>query len=623
MNEQDYAMLLQRKEELTQEIAALDKQYREVAGEMEKAREALAPFKAELPNAKASLAALAQQVDDLKKVLDSLNKIKARLAVFDSLESQYSSFVKSFLNIIKVNKQYQAESRFDDSFELLKQISEMVEQYDFGTEAKVLLIAKEIIAHQRADAFAGKGFQRIDSGESPLSENEQNEYMSLADSLPCDFIDPADKAKHLCLSKRFELAALSLRQQVSLECLDEDILAYEGYINVPDLHHEEADLYAESIRSYASCAYGELFAKALADGDDEAAVALYQRRRPFLEPLPELVANAESEEELKKLLVIERSKEMDSAEFQATIIQLSSSNDEESLESLACIMSIEDLEATKKNILVKALEGWSFDQKVKLYALTIKKGLPIEQSESLYADLLATKPRRSQIESTYADLAFLRSSCPDKLKSKFAGLIKGLIRSPKAKRAKTKSKDEEFHKFFGESKYNEPIGKPLKTQKAYSYWSGGKSFLYLLAVLVLPLAVAGAGVYFMFFMFKMPEPVSYFEYGLPLIPILIGLCVHLIQRFGNDERIPTNISKIATILSIPLFGVALAYHFLPDALSVLEPYIGSMIVAGLSLMLLLVVPFKDKSKIWRFLIPSISAAIGIAAAVFFVLDKFF
>ena len=144
-----------------------------------------------------------------------------------------------------------------------------------------------------------------------------------------------------------------------------------------------------------------------------------------------------------------------------------------------------------------------------------------------------------------------------------------------------------------------------------------------LGILILLLAVTGAAVYAIFFMNVIPEPVSYFEYAFPAVPLFIALCVFLIQRFGNDERAPTTISKIATILSIPLFGIALAYHFLPTTLSMFEAYIGSMILGGFLLLLLLVAPFKDKSKVWRFLIPSLSAAIGIAATVFFVLGVFF
>ena len=623
MNEQDFAMLLQRKESLIQETDSLSEQLHAMEAQMERLRVATASINAPLSKANASLSALSEHVDALKKCLDTLNDAKAKLNAFASLKSEYDNFVKAFLNIIGMNKRLLGESRFDESLELLKQTGEMVERRSFGTDSKVLLLAKEIIIHQKADSYAAKGLQRLELDEDPLSAEEQNEYTSLVNCLTCDFIDPADKAKHLCLVKRFYLAELSSRQEATIECLDEDIAAYEDYAGSPDLSHEEADGYAELIRASASSIYNELFAQAVEDSDEETALALFQRRRPFLEPLPEFVEEAEDEEALKRLLVIERCKRMDSAEFHDAVLALSSAGDEESLESLACIMSIEDLEATKKNILVKNIEKWSFDQKAKLYALTMKKGLPVEQSEALYADLLQTKPCKSVLEKAYQDLLFLRFACPEKMKSKYLKLLKGLTRSPKAKRAKTKSKDKEFRLLFRKPECKDPIGKPLKKQMAYRYWSGGMAFLYILGILILPLAVAGAAVYAIFFMNVIPEPVSYFEYAFPAVPLFIALCVFLIQRFGNDERAPTTISKIATILSIPLFGIALAYHFLPTTLSMFEAYIGSMILGGFLLLLLLVAPFKDKSKVWRFLIPSLSAAIGIAATVFFVLGVFF
>ncbi|MCR5490765.1 MAG: hypothetical protein K6F32_01375 [Bacilli bacterium] len=623
MTELEYEKLLAEKEEIAAEIPVIEDQKKKAKARLERLEKAFSAPEISLEHAEAAVARLEDHAKKLAVIKESLNGVYGRYRNVKLAEESFKAFVKTLIGWFKKAAALADLNLFEEAKLALHKAKLEIDGADFGFEAKSIALAKEMLAHRKADLYARIAAPNLAANDKSLPLDELKEYMELAENLPTNYIDPADKPFHLSKALAFRLHDLALdSKQLSepdLDMLDRLIALYDEHLDKADLCTDEVKKYAEEVRKEAIRHFNGLGAQAVEERSQEKAAKMLERKRPWL---IDSIANpsikdSETEADLPKNMLLEANAGMDSAEYKGVTDSLAAKPGDESYELLAALLAAKELEETKLNILMDSIKAWSLDDKVAMFALAIRDEVPAERLEMIYKSIFNTRPLRIDLVKRAEDLLLLRTSAPEKCKSRFESLLKGLLRSPRAKRIATKANDEHVHALYPHKKFKEPIGKPAKKTEVKS-WSVGFMFFYVLLALIVPLALAAAGFY-LCYLYDLSQYLTDFGIAAPLFLFLFPFIFFIGKRYGFDERGSQNARRVLTLFSIIAFGVSLVYFILPDTLEIIKGWAYALMVCGWSLLIFPSIAFREKKNFWKFGVFSFAVLVGIANVVFMVL----
>ena len=628
MTPEEYANLLAEENQLKAEIPELEARLSKAKSEFERLSSAYQDPEIPLEHSNAAVERLEAHAAKIGEARDTILTAITRYQSTKAVEDAFGQFVKSFIRWLKKESTLIELNLHEEAKLALRKAKEEVEGADFGFDARTIALAKEIIAHRQAHLYSCLADTNLAIGEKSLPSDELQEYCAIAEELPTNFVNPADKPFHLsrALALRLHDAAWEskLLSEADMDTLDRLIALYEEFLAKSDLATDEVKRYAELTRIEAARHFNDLAKDIVSRRDKEAAKVLFARKRPWLEELllNSTFRDSKEESDLTKNLLLESNSGMDAAEYKAVTNGLAAEASDESFEILAALLSAKDLEETKVNILLESVEKWPLGHKVRLVADAIRNDIPAVRVPTLYEAILNARPRRIDIVERADDLVLLSNKVPADQKIRFDAMLSGILNNPRAKRIATKSNSESVHALYPKKKFKEPIGKPAKSNEA-SFWSTSKRVLYALLLICLPVLLLAGGVAIAALQLLDVE-IRFVAIALVtlLLIFLIAILIHVLKRFGRDERGAEVTRRVFIALSIIPFAASIVFLLMLKDIKGYD-YWAYACAAGGWLMLLLPTMFlKERKNAWRFGVFFVALAAGLAALVFVAINLY-
>ncbi len=531
---------------------------------------------------------LEKMIDKKKEVIELTRKAKV---VQKGIEDIFL-FTKRIEELLKQIKALDEEGRYEEAFALTEQLNDPVASYDYGTPLLVQEEVAQILPWTRARLTWHQGEARAEEGLSPLSVEEARAYMEDAANLPIGVEDFSAKERVLDEARGFLFLALA-NQEEQIEHTRETFFAA--------LEH---DHFARECAAYSSDRTNrraEIFKAILTDEYNELALRFFDEERDYDKALELFHVRgyfapasltfppyrfSYDDEEFRICFLESEALKITPAEFEQAAKQTASeikSTNDFSFRLLSHYLALQGIDEYKSKAVMDATMGLSYQWKITLLSKAMQLSMP-EDRVSRYLELLAnSKERYGVLDEMSDDLLYLREHIKGYDVPVFSGLLKELIRSPKAHRIAIKSRVGATHALFGEDRENFPPAQgALVKDGTVKAWSLLRRAIFYVLGMIFPLAVVIFSISVLFSASLVPNDICALTITAPLLFFAVWWWNLIRMYYGRDEKGSALNRRIMFGSALLKGGIALFFFIAPT----LVPQLGRLgygfLIAGIA-----------------------------------------
>ena len=295
----------------------------------------------------------------------------------------------------------------------------------------------------------------------------------------------------------------------------------------------------------------------------------------------------------------------DDSEFSVSVYAYADSirnEDELEFEILTRYALLNGLSEEKVTFLYSAANRLNFEQEVLFLGDLLERGLIPERHAGFFHGILAKKHKTLDLEKCAKALLNCKTMLDEPLRPAFEELLKDLLRSPHARKVLTKSARPEAHALIGEDleNFNRPWGRPVKNPVIKS-WDFFNKVMFVTFAIILPASVLLAAFIILIALLREDPFVQYYLLA-PLFAALFFVHVHIVARFGIDERGSAVYRRTLGLVCLGAAILSLVFYILPGTLVALKPVALTALIFGGAGGLWGFFVYKDKKKLLTALI---------------------
>ena len=582
-----------------------------------------------LSKSKEVVVKIKKNLKTIQKKEDELNGMCLSLSGAFSAAEMMEHYALHAETVLRLVHLLASRGRYNDALRMLEELKQPILDLDFGLPLKFQRVAKAIYDWNKADLYAKKGEREIKNGDLPLSAEEMDEYGRINDSLVVSLRDQRAKDYHLDKRNGFLFVTYAMHEKE----VDQD---KDSFLALQP-KRLEIDMLGENMSQLTRERANEVI-KIFEDEYNKLSTAAFEEQRNYEEALfyfqnkagvkPEHITHkafreAENETEFRFYFLeaeaLKKTEEEFAIDCRALVVEAKYKGDFP-ITLLAHYLALPELPSEKLQLLMRELSHLTFERLLYVIGKAMEIGLD-EPRQALAVDTLITKKKkRGNLEDMAEYLVLLNEKLEETQKAKFASLLKGMIRSPRARKVITKSQDGNVHALRGEDKENfvKPLGKKMKNTNV-KYWDVINKFLYVALAVIMPLLVCAAGFVVLHFV-KDLGLAGKFLYLAPFVIGFVAVNCVIFLRFGRDERGSEIARRLIGLDALWKAVLGLLFFILPTQLSFFAPYGYFLLISSALEGFWGFLVFKDRRKVCGFLFYLPTLLCTIASVVFIILD---
>ena len=581
-----------------EELAATETKYGEINAIQLSSEGALAQTDARIAKAKENLEAMKEFRQKAEKLSNATNVLIEGMASLDQFRRMAVLALKR-INALVALKQYEEAFKVND--ELEAKAIDFEKGLDLVSRNHVL----EITAWNRCELYAHIADVNAAKEEHALTEEELEKYTAAVEALPLGF--HTEKAKNAQADKLFgvrcyDLGLTTVESPRSFEGLKATIALLDEATQTEEhlLHTRERIAYLHGV----ACEEYNALATQYFDTDRnyDRSLELFQLRGYF--EADEITHDdfrlAADETDFRLRFLEKEAIKMDESEFSVAVYAYADSiqkEDEFEFEILRRYALLNDLSDEKLSFLVSAVNRLNFEGQILFLGSTLERGLAKNRHAAFFHNIEAQKKKNLDLEKCAKALFNCKTLLEESLRVSFEYMLDDLLRSPHARKVVTKSARPELHALRGEdlNNFKRPLGKAIKKPGVRS-WDFFSKLVYVTFALVLPAIILLAAATIMCTAMREEPYVTYYL----LAPLGLGLIlghIHVIIRFGRDERGSAVYRRILGLVCLASAVLALLFYIMPQYMGAIKPFALTALIFGGAGGLWGFFAYKDKKKL--------------------------
>ena len=552
----------------------------------------------------------------MEALLEKAKKVKASLAAFENAEQACE-------DILYETKVLAEQELFGDALRTVVGIKDYLD-LDFGFETKCKGLLAEILAWSLVKLTILDEKKRYRDEEDSLPLEMLLALKEDAKALPCRYHDEAEKTA--LIEESLVLVAsyyIALGNATSIEDLSERLLEVADVQDIESIQNPSAARILAAFKDGCVAAYSR-FAHLLdspAASYDEA-LALFRLKPYFAEGDIDVPLFVEPADEaafrlafLKNVCLKEDEEAF--ASYCPELLSPLETGNQGLVDLVAALFLEEGLSSEKRKHLNLLYLRLSFERKIDV--LVALKGAPEGLITPLFEAAEDTKKKTIDLDKKAAALRDLAASLPPTLSGRCRKMIAALTRSPHARRVIQKSSSPAPRALLSKkAKFKNPLGKKEK-KTMVKEWSHAKLALFWILAFVLPVLLAFGGAAYLYF-YQRQDFFYPFYLLVPLVILLVDLMVITYLYAGRDERPAGHMRRAFGLVGLLFGAAALCNYGWPTVFTFFAPYGYTLIIGGALFLLLGYFGFRDKKKVWDFLLYLPLLLVELAALAFLVLS---
>lgn len=462
-------------------------------------------------------------------------------------------------------------------------------------------MALEIAAWTRCSLFVHKGEANIRNGAPALTEEEFETLARMVEELPLGLHGEHQKKIMLDRVYGFRLYAKARRHVNEEDSFEAVHSSFELIRDYKQRDEEPSTLTKRRARYLYILALNE-YNRLCINTFDVAreykdAVALFRLRDNVLlnEVEHPVYHDSKDEEDFHIRFLIREGTLMEDDAFAMTADAYAhTENADIETKVLARLHALPDLSETKSEALRAAIAKLPFERLITVLSIGLDHAMNLERQQFVWNLIDGCNHREIDLCKYGEILLNCKQKIDKTLQKPFQLLLNDLMRSPRARKIRTKSELPCLYALTGDAEdYKEPLGKPMPRTVARP-WDFALKGMYVALAIIFPivlLAVAEVSIYLGLIDSIL---VQYYLLAAPILALFFIMCA-IIARFGRDERGSAVARRLILLVCIVAAGVsALFWALAPNSFAtrLCLPFAGFALAGGLMDILV----FKDRSK---------------------------
>ena len=581
-----------------EELAQTEAKYGEINAIQLSAEDALAKTSESLNKTKENLEAMREYRQKAEKLSAATNVLVEGMTSLDQFRQM------TVLSLRKINALVELKE-YDEAFKTNDELEAKAIEFEKDIDLVVRGHVLEITAWNRCGLYNHIAEVNVANGVHALSAEDLEKYTAAVEALPLGF--HTEEAKKAQQDKLF-----------GFRCYDRGLTALESPRTLEDLkallalldeaaQTEEhllptreriAYLHGVACEEYNTLA-GQFFD---IDRNYEKSLELFQVRGYF--EAEEITHDdfrlATDETDFRLRFLDKEALKMDESEFSVAVYAYADSiqkDDELEFEILRRYALLNGLSDEKLSFLVAAVNRLNFEGQILFLGSVLERGLIKERHAAFFHNIEKVKKKNLDLEKCAKALFNCKTLLEESLRKPFEYLLDDLLRSPHARKVVTKSARPEMHALRGEdpNAFKRPLGKIIKKTGVNS-WDFFAKMVYVTFALVLPAAILVSATIIMCTAMRGEPFITYYL----LAPLGLGLVlghIHIVLRFGVDERGSAIYRRILGLLCLASAIFALCFYSMPQYMGAVKPFALTALIFGGVGGLWGFFAYKDKKKL--------------------------
>ena len=582
-----------------------------------------------LPVAASALDKAKQNIDDIERANEEMNELVAEAQASRNQVAEIKRLEREMENCLREIRSCAAKGRYAMALEYCGRLEALASTVILDEPLHFQKIAQEIAAWTRCSIMVYWAEANIRIGAEPFDQDGFDDFVEKVNNLPLGMHEESERQVFIDRALGYRLYLQAKNLFAAEEDYDRirasfDLLAKAKEEKMSPLSAKRARyLYVVS-----SNAYNVASAKAFDEKREyKDALKLFKLRENVAKEdlRHEDFREAKDEQDFHVRFMHKEAELMDDDAFALTVDAYSKSarsNEDDELHALADYFVRTDLSELKQGKLNESLSNLPFDCLIWLLSECLDRGIEVEKQALVWRYIEQKQDKEIDLYRYATSLLNCCEKIDKSLQKPIQLLIEDIMRSPKARKACTKSTDPALHLLRGQdSSFRLPWGKPMTNAKVQP-WDFSKKAVYLFLSLILPIVLLLA-VAFEIYLVWGKSKLGEYLLAAPFAAILVISHFPVIARFGNDEHGSAVFRRVVLLVSACFGGLAILYFAVPADASWAAPFALPSLMLAIFGGIWALITYKDRSKLITIFLAILwvaSLATGVALLVLNVVN---